>query len=81
MKSTGIVREIDSLGRIVLPKSIRNIFDMKPKDSVEIYTEGSMVILKKYAPFCVFCEGSDDIVYYKGKNVCKKCVQELTSIE
>ena len=69
MKSTGIVRKIDELGRIVLPIELRR--------TLEIYVEGSSVVLKKFRPSCVFCDGSKDIETYKGKNVCAKCLREL----
>ena len=72
MKSTGIVRPIDSLGRIVLPKEIRKVFDIGPKDPLEIYIDTDKIILKKYAPSCIFCEDSDDVTYYKGKLVCRR---------
>jgi AbrB family transcriptional regulator, transcriptional pleiotropic regulator of transition state genes len=54
MKSTGIVRKVDQLGRIVIPIEIREIFDIKIKDGLEIFTEDNTIILKKYEPYCVF---------------------------
>lgn len=80
MKSTGIVRPIDSLGRIVLPKEIRKVFDIGPKDPLEIYIDTDKIILKKYAPSCIFCEDSDDVTYYKGKLVCRRCLDALKDI-
>lgn len=77
MKSTGIVREIDSLGRIVLPKSIRTNFGLNEKDGVEIFTDGDGIVLKKYAPFCIFCGGNENIITYKDKNVCRNCASEI----
>ena len=77
MKSTGIVRKVDELGRIVLPIEIRRTLDIAEKDALEIYVEGSSVILKKYKPSCVFCDSTKDIVVFKGKNVCPKCLKEL----
>ena len=55
MKSTGIVRKVDELGRIVLPIELRRTLDIDVKDALEIYVEGSQIILKKYEPACVFC--------------------------
>lgn len=78
MKSTGIVREIDALGRIVLPKSIRKVYNLEERDGVEIFTEGDMIILKKYAPFCVFCGEQENLTLYKDKNICKKCIAEIS---
>ena len=77
MKSTGIVRKVDELGRIVLPIEMRRTLDIAEKDSLEIYVEGSSVILKKYKPSCIFCDTAKDVTEFKGKNVCPKCLKEL----
>lgn len=81
MKSTGIVRKVDELGRIVLPIEMRRTLDIAEKDALEIYVEGSSVILKKYKPSCIFCDSTKDIVTFKGKNVCPKCLKELKKLE
>ena len=62
-----IVREIDALGRIVLPISIRKVYNLKERDGVEIFTDGDMIILKKYAPFCLFCGEQENLIKYKLK--------------
>jgi transcriptional pleiotropic regulator of transition state genes len=80
VKSTGIVRKVDELGRIVLPIEMRRTLDIAEKDALEIYVEGSSVILKKYKPSCIFCDSSKDIAEFKGKNVCPKCLKELKSL-
>lgn len=81
MKSTGIVRPLDSVGRIVLPMEIRKKLGITEKnDALEIYTEGDKIILKKYAPNCVFCGSSKDILQFKGKNICRKCKDEMESV-
>lgn len=67
MKSTGIVRKVDELGRIVLPSELRKSLGIEVKDSLEIYTSGDSVILKKYLPACVFCGEANDIITFKGK--------------
>ncbi len=77
MKTTGIVRQMDSLGRIVLPIELRRTLDIAQKDSLEIYVEGNQIILKKYEPTCIFCENTRDVVVFKGKNVCPSCLAEL----
>ena len=77
MKSTGIVRKIDELGRIVLPIELRRTLEIGERDALEIYVESSSVVLQKFRPSCVFCDGSKDIETYKGKNVCAKCLREL----
>lgn len=81
MKSTGIVRAVDELGRIVLPKELRMSMDINSKgDAVEIFVDDDKIILKKYHPACIFCGNADDTVYLKGKLVCRKCVGELSSL-
>ena len=80
MKTTGIVRQMDSLGRIVLPIELRRTLDIAQKDSLEIFVEGNQIILKKYEPTCIFCENSRDIVSFKGKNVCPDCLKELKAV-
>lgn len=78
MKSTGIVRKVDELGRIVLPIELRRTLDIDVKDALEIYVDGSQIVLKKYEPACIFCGNAKDIVHYKGKNICKNCMEEMT---
>ena len=80
MKSTGIVRKVDELGRIVLPIEMRRTLDIGEKDALEIYVEGSSVILKKYKPSCVFCDATKDITVFKGKNICPKRMKELKDL-
>ena len=80
MKSTGIVRKVDELGRIVLRIEMRRTLDIGEKDALEIYVEGSSVILKKYKPSCVFCDATKDITVFKGKNICPKCLKELKEL-
>lgn len=77
MKSTGIVRKIDELGRFVIPMEMRNKLGISNNDSLEIYVEGTSIILKKYQPDCVFCGNSKNITEYKGKNICEKCLNDL----
>lgn len=77
MKSTGIVRKVDELGRIVLPIELRRTLNIEVKDSLEIYVDGSQIILKKYEPACVFCGNVKDVINFKGKNVCRCCLNEL----
>lgn len=77
MKSTGIVRKVDELGRIVLPIELRRTLDIDVKDSLEIYVDGSQIILKKYEPACVFCGNAKDVINFKGKNICRNCLREL----
>ena len=80
MKSTGIVRKVDELGRIVLPIELRRVLDIAEKDALEIYVEGNAVILKKYRATCIFCDSSKDIITFKGKNICPACLKAIQKI-
>lgn len=77
MKSTGIVRKVDELGRIVLPIELRRTLDIAERDSLEIYVDGPSIVLRKYQPACIFCDDARDVVNYKGKNVCPNCIKAL----
>ncbi len=77
MKSTGIVRKVDELGRIVLPVELRRTLDIEEKDPLEIYVEDDSIILRKYMQSCVFCDSTRDLVSYKGRNVCGDCISKL----
>lgn len=77
MKSTGIVRKVDDLGRIVLPKELRKILDIEERDPLEIFVDGSFIMLQKYEPSCIFCGNADGVTNYKGKNICSNCMADL----
>ena len=66
MKATGIVRQVDPLGRIVIPAEIRKTHGIKPQDTLEIYVDEDLIILKKYITACLFCGSADNIVNYRG---------------
>ena len=80
MKSTGIVRELDGLGRVVLPMELRNTMMIEKGTPLEIYVEGDNIILHKYEPSCLFCGSSDELVSYQERKVCKACLAELNRI-
>lgn len=80
IKSTGIVRKVDELGRIVLPIELRNKLNIAEKDQIEIYVDGSSIILKKYEPNCIFCGSSKDLISYNDKLVCQKCQEKLSDL-
>ena len=80
MKSTGIVRKVDELGRIVLPIELRRTLDIAERDELEIYLDDDKVILKKYEPSCIFCGSSCGLVSYHGRNVCMECIQNMNNI-
>lgn len=77
MKATGIVRPVDELGRVVLPKELRRIMDINEKDGMEIFVENDKIILRKYQPCCTFCGSLDNVVHFQEKLVCNKCIDGL----
>ena len=77
LKSTGIVRKVDELGRIVLPIELRRTLDIAEKDSLEIYMDGPSIVLRKYQPACIFCDDAKDVIMFHGKNICPKCIKAL----
>lgn len=77
MKSTGIVRRIDNLGRVVLPIELRRSFDIDKEDPVEIFVDDNAIVLKKYQPACIFCNEAKDVINFKGKNICRSCLAEI----
>lgn len=78
LKSTGIVRKVDELGRIVLPIELRRTLDIAVRDELEIYLDDDKVVLKKYEPSCVFCASSRNLVSYRGRNVCMECIRHMS---
>ncbi|AEF92950.1 transcriptional regulator, AbrB family [Desulfotomaculum nigrificans CO-1-SRB] len=73
MKSTGIVRKVDELGRVVIPIELRRTLGIDEKDALEIYVDNEKIILRKYEPACVFCGNASDVTLYKNKMVCREC--------
>ncbi len=81
LRSTGIVRKLDELGRIVLPVELRKRMELSARDSIEIFVEDDKIVLKKYMPCCVFCGNAENVSYFKNKLVCSECRKELTASE
>lgn len=77
MKSTGIVRKIDQLGRITIPMEARNLLKIHENDALEIFLEDNMILLKKYQPSCIFCGNARDVSTYKGHNICPACAKDI----
>lgn len=80
MKATGLVRKIDDLGRVVIPAEIRRIMGIDEKNPIEIYIEFDKIVLKKYEPTCTFCAATNEVQIYHGKQVCRKCAEELSAM-
>lgn len=81
MKSTGIVRKIDHLGRIVLPIELRRVLEIDKDSALEIYVENDTIILRKYEPTCIFCKSSEGVKQYKDRNICAACRQKIGNLE
>ncbi len=77
MKSTGIIRKVDDLGRIVLPIELRRMLDIAERDELEIFMENDRIVLQKYEPACIFCGSAQGLVNFRGKNICQDCIQKL----
>lgn len=81
LKAKGIVRRIDELGRVVIPIQIRNQLKIVEKDFIEIFVEGSSIILRKHEPKCVLCGNTKKLFEYKDKLVCNNCKKKLDSLK
>ena len=77
MENNSIVRKIDQLGRIVLPKELRNRLDLHPDDSVRIYEKDNKIIMESNDPFCYFCSGTEDLIEFQNRYVCRNCLKKL----
>ena len=80
MKATGIIRRVDELGRVVIPIEIRNKFDIVEKDPIEIFVEGSSIVLKKCISSCIFCGNSKNLIEYKDTLICNKCQKKISEL-
>lgn len=78
MKATGIVRRIDHLGRVVLPKELRAQLDITEGTSLEMHTDGNMIVLAKYVKGCLFCGAVEGLVEHRGKLICKNCMTQIS---
>ena len=77
MKSTGIVRKIDKLGRIVLPVELRKTLGITERDDIEIAVDGDAIVLRKHVERCIFCGSDNEVTDFHGKNICADCLKEL----
>jgi transcriptional pleiotropic regulator of transition state genes len=77
MKPVGVVRKVDQLGRIVLPKSLRKRYQMNEGDPVEILVQGDHIILERYKPKCIFCSNQNDVIEYDSRYICRNCLNEM----
>lgn len=80
MKATGILRMIDQLGRIVVPKELRDSFNIEEKDKLEIFVTDEGILLKKYSPGCQYCSNMENLTDYKGKLICSECIKSIAEL-
>ncbi len=81
MKSTGIIRKVDELGRVVIPIELRNTLKIAEKDPIEIFVDGTSIVLKKYESTCIFCGNNKNLVEYKDKLICEKCAKQISTLK
>jgi len=79
LKSTGIVRKVDELGRVVIPIELRRTLGIEVKDALEIYVDGEKIILKKYEPACIFCGNADNVKHFCNRIVCLECINQMAT--
>jgi transcriptional pleiotropic regulator of transition state genes len=77
LKATGIIRRVDDMGRVVIPKELRKALNFNCEDSIEIYVKDDKIVLQKYKPGCLFCDNINDTIIYMGKHICKECLKEM----
>ena len=80
MKAVGIARKVDQLGRVVLPKELRDSLEINNGDPIEMYPDGDLLYMKKYLPECIFCESTENVVEYKEKTICMDCISKLKEL-
>jgi transcriptional pleiotropic regulator of transition state genes len=81
MKATGIVRQLDGLGRIVIPMELRRTMNIKDGDGLEIFVEGEKIVLRKYAPGCTLCGSMEGLNALSGKLICTSCVTQVVNMQ
>jgi transcriptional pleiotropic regulator of transition state genes len=81
MKPAGVVRKVDQLGRIVLPKSLRKRYQMNEGDPVEILVQGDHIILERYRPKCVFCGNMKEVNDFKERYICADCLEQMHDLK
>lgn len=81
MKATGIVRKIDDLGRVVVPRELCKTYGIMPGETaMEYFTDGDFVVMRKYEPGCVFCGSQNNLTEFCGKQVCRHCRDDMTKM-
>ena len=74
MRTPGVFRNVDSLGRVVIPAQYRQRLNISPGDVLELSVEQDSIILRKREEVCTFCGGNRELVLYMAKPVCRACI-------
>ena len=77
MKATGVVRKIDPLGRLVIPIEVRRMLGLRENEPVEMFIDGTKVVIQKYVPACIICGSLADVHTIDDKNICDICVEKI----
>jgi len=80
MRATGVIRQIDAFGRIVLPAELRKVMNVQTGDNLEFFTEENQIIIKKYEVCCLFCNNQDDLIEFSGKKLCPVCLEKIKNL-
>ncbi|SDW31375.1 AbrB/MazE/SpoVT family DNA-binding domain-containing protein [Paenibacillus sp. PDC88] len=80
MKATGIVRHIDNLGRVVIPKELRRTHFIEEGDPLEFFVDGDKIILRKYQPGCILCGNTESLQLFHGKHICTHCIKNAAEL-
>ncbi|WP_405154751.1 AbrB/MazE/SpoVT family DNA-binding domain-containing protein [Paenibacillus sp. FSL K6-0108] len=80
MKATGIVRRIDDLGRVVIPKELRRTHFIEEGDPLEYFVEGDKIIIRKYQPGCILCGNNESLHLFHGKQICTQCISKASEL-
>lgn len=81
MKTSGIIRRIDDLGRVVIPVEMRRVLDIGEREALSISLENNAIVLRRARTGCVFCGAGKDVMDFRGKLVCPRCVRQLATVQ
>lgn len=78
MKQIGYVSKVDALGRVVIPKPVREMYNIEKEDAIEVLPKDNGIFIRKYMPTCAFCDEVDDLITFGGQKICYNCIEELS---
>ena len=80
MKSTGMIRDVDKVGRVVIPKEIRDTLGLKEGSPLEIFVENDTISLRRYTTSCLFCGNAQELISYEDRKICRNCIEKLNTL-